>query len=101
MIFNEILPNMLQLSTDVFANCKLDLPPLSVRFSSADFPHSFTDVIQKFFEKGSQAQKTAMAQVLEGQVLPLSLHRHGSRVVEKVSFLSFISPLSLLLMLHD
>ncbi|GAA5845696.1 hypothetical protein JCM5353_005639 [Sporobolomyces roseus] len=61
MIFNEILPNMLQLSTDVFANY----------------------VIQKFFEKGSQAQKTAMAQVLEGQVLLLSLQMYGCRVVQK------------------
>ncbi|GAA5992359.1 hypothetical protein JCM10908_000443 [Rhodotorula pacifica] len=61
MVFNEILPNMLQLSTDVFANY----------------------VIQKFFEQGSQVQKTAMAKVLEGHVLQLSLQMYGCRVVQK------------------
>ncbi|GAA5971144.1 hypothetical protein JCM11641_004160 [Rhodosporidiobolus odoratus] len=61
MVFQEILPNMLQLSTDVFANY----------------------VIQKFFEQGSQVQKTAMAKVLEGHVLQLSLQMYGCRVVQK------------------
>ncbi|GAA5971182.1 hypothetical protein JCM21900_004076 [Sporobolomyces salmonicolor] len=61
LVFHEILPNMLQLSTDVFANY----------------------VIQKFFEQGSQVQKTAMAKVLEGHVLPLSLQMYGCRVVQK------------------
>lgn len=45
-------------------------------------------MIQKFFEQGSQAQKTAMAKVLEGHVLQLSLQMYGCRVVQKVrSFL--------------
>ncbi|GAA6059491.1 hypothetical protein JCM10212_002234 [Sporobolomyces blumeae] len=61
MVFQEILPNMLQLSTDVFANY----------------------VIQKFFEQGTQVQKTAMAKTLEGHVLPLSLQMYGCRVVQK------------------
>ncbi|GAA5898442.1 Pumilio-family RNA binding repeat-containing protein [Sporobolomyces salmoneus] len=61
MVFQEILPSMLQLSTDVFANY----------------------VIQKFFEKGDQAQRTAMAKVLEGHVLPLSLQMYGCRVIQK------------------
>lgn len=61
MVFQEILPSMLQLSTDVFANY----------------------VIQKFFEKGSQPQITAMAKVLEGHVLPLSLQMYGCRVIQK------------------
>lgn len=41
-------------------------------------------MIQKLFERGTQAQKTAMAQVLEGHVLQLSLQMYGCRVVQKV-----------------
>lgn len=91
MVFNEILPNMLQLSTDVFANCE---PLLYSSPSSALSFHvliwfvyssspSLADVIQKFFEQGSQVQKTAMAKVLEGHVLQLSLQMYGCRVVQK------------------
>lgn len=93
MIFNEILPNMLQLSTDVFANCEFQLCSdfsLVGLFPLLTRTESNVDVIQKFFEKGSQAQKTAMAQVLEGQVLLLSLQMYGCRVVQKVSSLSLL-----------
>jgi len=41
------------------------------------------DVIQKFFEQGSQVQKTALAKILEGHVLQLSLQMYGCRVVQK------------------
>mgnify|MGYP002718728718 CR=1 FL=1 len=87
MVFNEILPNMLQLSTDVFANCE----PLRHPSCHRTLSHILTwttlssraDVIQKFFEQGSQVQKTAMAKVLEGHVLQLSLQMYGCRVVQK------------------
>ena len=67
MVFEELLPNMLQLSTDVFANCELHLPDGSEGFS-ADAT-LLADVVQKFFEQANQLQKTAMANVLEGHVL--------------------------------
>lgn len=43
----------------------------------------FSDVVQKFFEQANQLQKTAMANVLEGHVLQLSLQMYGCRVVQK------------------
>lgn len=52
---------------------------------------STLDVIQKFFEQGNQAQKTAMGKVLEGHVLQLSLQMYGCRVVQKVSFPCLLS----------
>lgn len=61
MVFDEILPNALQLMTDVFGNY----------------------VIQKFFEHGSQIQKTILAKQMENHVLSLSLQMYGCRVVQK------------------
>lgn len=43
----------------------------------------YSDVVQKFFEQANQLQKTAMANVLEGHVLQLSLQMYGCRVVQK------------------
>lgn len=60
-VFQEILPNSLQLMTDVFGNY----------------------VIQKFFEHGNQVQKTVLAKQMEGHVLSLSLQMYGCRVVQK------------------
>lgn len=62
IIFREIRPNSLQLMTDVFGNY----------------------VIQKFFEHGSQLQKTTLAKQMEGHVLTLSRQMYGCRVVQKV-----------------
>jgi len=63
IIFNEIVPhNALQLIQDVFGNY----------------------VIQKLFEYGTQIQKTALANTMEGHVLQLSLQMYGCRVVQKV-----------------
>ncbi|MBW0557880.1 hypothetical protein O181_097595, partial [Austropuccinia psidii MF-1] len=61
LVFDEIYPNVLQLSMDVFANY----------------------VVQKFFEQGSQSQKTQLAESLRGHVLQLSLQMYGCRVIQK------------------
>ncbi|CAG8539510.1 5318_t:CDS:10 [Cetraspora pellucida] len=61
LVFDEILPNALQLMTDVFGNY----------------------VIQKFFEHGNQMQKTILAKQMEGHVLSLALQMYGCRVVQK------------------
>ena len=61
-MFDEILPNCLQLMTDVFGNY----------------------VVQKLFEHGSQAQKAILAKQMEGHILSLSLQMYGCRVVQKV-----------------
>jgi len=67
IIFNEIVPhNALQLIQDVFGNY----------------------VIQKLFEYGTQIQKTALANTMDGHVLQLSLQMYGCRVVQKVNPLS-------------
>jgi hypothetical protein len=80
-VFEEIIPNALELMTDVFGNY----------------------VIQKFFEHGvlsrhvllsnvvlmlhsrpgNQAQKTMLAKTMRGHVLSLSLQMYGCRVVQK------------------
>lgn len=62
LVFDEILPNCLQLMTDVFGNY----------------------VVQKLFEHGSQAQKAILAKQMEGHILSLSLQMYGCRVVQKV-----------------
>ena len=61
-IFAEILPNSVQLMKDVFGNY----------------------IIQKFFEHGTQHQKTILADQMKGQMLVLSLQTYGCRVVQKV-----------------
>ncbi|GJJ70192.1 pumilio RNA-binding family [Entomortierella parvispora] len=61
MIFEEIMPQALQLMTDVFGNY----------------------VIQKFFEYGPQDQKAQLAKKMEGHVLSLALQMYGCRVVQK------------------
>ena len=63
MVFGEIFPHALELTTDVFGNY----------------------VIQKFFEHGSPEQKEKLAVNMEGQILALSLQMYGCRVVQKVS----------------
>ena len=61
-IFREVLPNSLQLTTDVFGNY----------------------VIQKFFSHGNQSQKKILAASMKGHVLDLSLQTYGCRVIQKV-----------------
>lgn len=61
-VFEEILPNVMQLMQDVFGNY----------------------VIQKFFEHGDQTQKKILANKMKGHVLSLSLGMYGCRVVQKV-----------------
>ncbi|KAG0749149.1 hypothetical protein G6F57_006009 [Rhizopus arrhizus] len=61
MVFEEILPNALQLMTDVFGNY----------------------VLQKFFEHGNQLQKAVLARQMEGHVMSLSLQMYGCRVIQK------------------
>ncbi|KAJ6630821.1 armadillo-type protein [Mycena sp. CBHHK59/15] len=61
-VFDEIVPeNTLQLIQDVFGNY----------------------VIQKLFEHGTQAQKTVLANTMEGHVVYLSSNLYGCRVVQK------------------
>ncbi|KAF7338257.1 PUM-HD domain-containing protein [Mycena venus] len=61
-VFDEIVPdNTLQLIQDVFGNY----------------------VIQKLFEHGTQAQKTVLANTMEGHVFYLSCNLYGCRVVQK------------------
>ena len=70
IIFNEIVPrNALQLIQDVFGNY----------------------VIQKLFEYGTQIQKTALANTMDGHVLQLSLQMYGCRVVQKVNHISLVT----------
>lgn len=57
----EILPEALQLMTDVFGNY----------------------VVQKLFEYGTREQISALAAQLDGNVLSLSLQMYGCRVVQK------------------
>lgn len=63
MIFEEILPNAMQLMQDVFGNY----------------------VIQKFFEHGDQTQKKVLGNRMEGSVITLSTSTYGCRVVQKVN----------------
>lgn len=62
MIFDEILPNAMQLIQDVFGNY----------------------VIQKFFEHGDQTQKKILGSKMESSVVTLSGSTYGCRVVQKV-----------------
>ena len=61
-VFREIEPNSAQLMKDVYGNY----------------------VIQKFFEHGSQAQKTVLANDMRGQIFDLSTGKYACRVVQKV-----------------
>jgi len=62
-IFGEIMPNAIQLMKDIYGNY----------------------VIQKFFERGDQSQKTALFNVMSGRVYELSCQIYGCRVVQTVS----------------
>lgn len=61
MLFKEVLPAAHVLMEDLFGNY----------------------VIQKFFEFGSDEQKLALVQKLQGHVLSLSTHTYGCRVIQK------------------
>ncbi|PJF19779.1 hypothetical protein PSACC_00445 [Paramicrosporidium saccamoebae] len=61
IVFVEIMPQALQLMTDVFGNY----------------------VIQKFFEYGALDQKIGLSKTLQGHVLSLSLQMYGCRVIQK------------------
>ncbi|KAK6065758.1 hypothetical protein SCUP234_12433 [Seiridium cupressi] len=61
-VFQEIKTNALPLMKDVFGNY----------------------VIQKFFEHGSQIQKTILAREMNGKVAELSTQMYACRVVQKV-----------------
>ncbi|KAJ7219321.1 armadillo-type protein [Mycena pura] len=61
-VFDEVVPdNTLQLIQDVFGNY----------------------VIQKLFEHGTQAQKTVLANTMDGHLVYLSSNVYGCRVVQK------------------
>jgi hypothetical protein len=61
IVFNALLPTALSLMTDLFGNY----------------------VVQKFLERGSQEQRSALAKTMQGRVLQLSLDMYGCRVVQK------------------
>lgn len=60
-VFSEIEPSATQLMSDLFGNY----------------------VIQKFFEFGNQEQIMTLIRKMEGQVVALSFHTYGCRVVQK------------------
>ncbi|KAL9052472.1 MAG: hypothetical protein Q9162_005384 [Coniocarpon cinnabarinum] len=60
-VFQEILPNAVQLMKDVFGNY----------------------VLQKFFEHGDQTQKTTLVDKMKGHVYALSTQTYACRVVQK------------------
>lgn len=61
LIFDEVLPQMNTLMTDVFGNY----------------------VLQKLFEFGTPDQVESLAQLLQGQAVQLSMQMYGCRVVQK------------------
>ena len=61
-IFNELESNAMALAKDIFGNY----------------------VIQKLFDHCNQIQKKLLAQSMKGQVVTLSFHQYGCRVVQKV-----------------
>ncbi|KAJ0268912.1 hypothetical protein COL922a_014781, partial [Colletotrichum nupharicola] len=60
-VFQEVLPNCMQLSQDIFGNY----------------------VVQKLFEHGNQAQKKLLVQRMKGNILSLSSAPYGCRVIQK------------------
>lgn len=84
IIFKEVVPhNALQLIQDVFGNYVSFLVD-SLCSMIKLLSHSL-QVIQKLFEYGTQVQKIALANTMEGHVLQLSLQMYGCRVVQKVN----------------
>jgi hypothetical protein len=88
LVFEEVLPNALQLMTDVFGNYVLQKffehgKPTSTltHMKHADLFHLFYSHIP--FSLGNQMQKTILAKQMEGHVLTLSLQMYGCRVVQK------------------
>lgn len=61
-IFREIEPNAVQLMKDLFGNY----------------------VIQKFFDHGSQVQKSILADKMKGRMVDMSMQMYSCRVVQKV-----------------
>jgi hypothetical protein len=56
-----------------------------VRYEGANllFTNEY-QVIQKLIEHGDETQRGALLKILEGNVVELSLHTYGCRVVQKV-----------------
>lgn len=73
LIFNEVHPVVMHLSTDVFANF----------------------CVQKLFEKASPQQVDMLVVNLRGSILKLSLQTYGCRVIQKVS--AYFPPIPLFL----
>lgn len=69
-IFREIEPNAVQLMKDLFGNY----------------------VIQKFFDHGSQVQKSILADKMKGRMVDMSMQMYSCRVVQKVC-VNLISPM--------
>ena len=61
LVFEEVLPVACNLMVDVYGNY----------------------VVQKFFDFGTDEQRIVLAGKLHGNVVPLSLHLYGCRVVQK------------------
>ena len=65
-IVQELMEELMPLMTDVYGNY----------------------VVQKFFEHGTQEQKTSMAGIIKKNMLRLSENKYGCRVVQKVGSFS-------------
>ena len=78
-VLDEILPSSaLQLTQDVFGNY------VNSEVVRLDYYSFSCQVIQKFFERGTRKQKSALFSAMEGHFLPLSMQTYGCRVVQKV-----------------
>lgn len=65
-VWRELMEELMPLMTDVYGNY----------------------VVQKFFEHGTQEQKTSMAGIIKKNMLRLSENKYGCRVVQKVGSFS-------------
>lgn len=61
LVFEEVMPAVCSLMIDVYGNY----------------------VVQKFFDFGTDEQRILLTRKLRGNVVPLSLHLYGCRVVQK------------------
>jgi len=81
MVYRSIIPhNVLVLAQDVFGNYVS-----TFNFVSC-LGLMYRQVLQKLCELGTPAERAAVANILEGNLLALSLNMYGCRVLQKVRF---------------
>ena len=106
MVFEEIMPHALSLTTDVFGNYVVQkvfvtetlvlltdientqfLSSILIAFSKLHFLKDAWTCLSfffQFFEHGSSTQRRELADKLFGHVLTLSIQMYGCRVIQKV-----------------